>query len=796
MEILGHHASCNDEWSSFGVNEYIYEFHIYRLIGLFHTQNIKNIPIEQAYVRLYLAYPDWARTLYGNYDSLQIQLYEADWGSEFDLDEDFDCMTSLLSEGTYIPSLENTEFQLPIDPSKIQGKDDIRVVVKIAEESSNSNQVFYNTIPYLVVETKSLDVTSVNPKIGHITNVENLQIIGSGFYSGINVKLTRDDQADIVATNVEVISDTEIQCTIPIPENVEAGMWNVEIENPNGNDAILEDGFEIRPPIVILVHGFNSAGSMWESFKDKLESENITYLVFDYEEYHTDDPRTIAPRLQTFIENVYDITDYNGKFDIICHSMGAMVTRFYIERDGGYENIRQWIGIAPVNHGSALGNLVSYDEQLENLYAIVCGIFNWNPDALNQMAIGSEAVQELENLVSTPHGYTKNGVKYRVITGYNPNGDNAFFFPLKGYTFTLIDDNLAVTTVGDCAVAGEQSYLIGVATDCFPIGGHLNGNPQTSRYNHINICNQPDVQDTVVRYLKDISVSSSNIIPKTNYLDWRYELFQCFDVIYPYEVKNIKISTAHDDIIYVKVDWPGSELDLELISPSGSTVNSGHSSIISYEKTETSICFIVESFESGEWTAKITAVDVSPEGELFTFTSTVASFDRPSSFLLVVYSGWNFISIPSKLEEGNNTAAIFETIDMAEQPVYSYDAESGTWMQLSRETILNPLDAYWIYSREISSVPLYYQNNPLQVPGQKHLYPGWNAIGTGSDYLVPASMVLSTISGKWFVVLRFNNQLQYYEQPITSPGEGSVLESGHGYWIYLKEDGEIVGIEG
>ncbi|NHI95049.1 MAG: hypothetical protein EAX96_21340, partial [Candidatus Lokiarchaeota archaeon] len=107
MEILGHHASCNDEWSSFGVNEYIYEFHIYRLIGLFHTQNIKNIPIEQAYVRLYLAYPDWARTLYGNYDSLQIQLYEADWGSEFDLDEDFDCMTSLLSEGTYIPSLEN-----------------------------------------------------------------------------------------------------------------------------------------------------------------------------------------------------------------------------------------------------------------------------------------------------------------------------------------------------------------------------------------------------------------------------------------------------------------------------------------------------------------------------------------------------------------------------------------------------------------------------------------------------------------------------------------------------------------
>jgi triacylglycerol esterase/lipase EstA (alpha/beta hydrolase family) len=51
-------------------------------------------------------------------------------------------------------------------------------------------------------------------------------------------------------------------------------------------------------------------------------------------------------------------TGYFGKVDIICHSMGAVVSRWYIEKLDGRNTIRQWIGLAPPNHGSYIANMI------------------------------------------------------------------------------------------------------------------------------------------------------------------------------------------------------------------------------------------------------------------------------------------------------------------------------------------------------------------------------------------------------------------------------------------------------
>lgn len=164
----------------------------------------------------------------------------------------------------------------------------------------------------------------------------------------------------------------------------------------------------------------------------------------------------------------------------------------------------------------------------------------------------------------------------------------------------------------------------------------------------------------------------------------------------------------------------------------------------------------------------------------------------PSDFF-ILHDGWNFISIPNSLSDGNNTALIFDEVDTADQPIYSYDAESGTWIQITEDTTLHPFDAYWIYSRDLIDIPLYYDKDPIHSPLQKHLLPGWNAIGPPSVDNIPVNTVLSTISGKWVYVLPFNNEVQQYEQAIVHPGADSMLEPGHGYWIYMKEEGDIVG---
>ncbi len=117
-----------------------------------------------------------------------------------------------------------------------------------------------------------------------------------------------------------------------------------------------------EPTPVILVHGWRPTkeGSTvieWDKMKQALDKEDISYYEFDYLPA-TGNPYKYAADLGEFIFDIRASTGYTGKFDIVCHSMGALVTRSYMARGDNCKNIRQWIGIAPVNHGSALADLI------------------------------------------------------------------------------------------------------------------------------------------------------------------------------------------------------------------------------------------------------------------------------------------------------------------------------------------------------------------------------------------------------------------------------------------------------
>jgi C1A family cysteine protease len=88
-------------------------------------------------------------------------------------------------------------------------------------------------------------VTSITPDSAqntgtvHITNVA-----GSNFQSGATVKLTRTGEADINATNVVVISSSQITCDIDLTGAV-TGAWDVVVTNPDMQSGTLPGGFTV-----------------------------------------------------------------------------------------------------------------------------------------------------------------------------------------------------------------------------------------------------------------------------------------------------------------------------------------------------------------------------------------------------------------------------------------------------------------------------------------------------------------------------------------------------------------------
>jgi hypothetical protein len=66
------------------------------------------------------------------------------------------------------------------------------------------------------------------------TTITIESLTGTNFKSGAIVQLTKEDNLNITATNVDVQSPTLMTCKFAIPANITAGAWDVVITNPDG----------------------------------------------------------------------------------------------------------------------------------------------------------------------------------------------------------------------------------------------------------------------------------------------------------------------------------------------------------------------------------------------------------------------------------------------------------------------------------------------------------------------------------------------------------------------------------
>src|SRR5512138_1860875 len=111
------------------------------------------------------------------------------------------------------------------------------------------------------------------------------------------------------------------------------------------------------PVPVILVHGWNSHPGIWNRLIARLDAGRIPYSRFSHVAMARQPLAVIAGALGDHLRAYREENRYRGPVDIVSHSVGTCITRYYLEvmdRGARRELVRQLIGIGPPNNGSAL----------------------------------------------------------------------------------------------------------------------------------------------------------------------------------------------------------------------------------------------------------------------------------------------------------------------------------------------------------------------------------------------------------------------------------------------------------
>ncbi|MFF6792621.1 esterase/lipase family protein [Streptomyces filamentosus] len=168
-----------------------------------------------------------------------------------------------------------------------------------------------------------------------------------------------------------------------------------------------------HPRPVVLVHGtFGNAVDNWLALAPYLVNRGYCVYSLDYGQlpnvplFHGLGPiEKSAGQLDTFVDRVLAATGA-PEADLVGHSQGGMMPRWYLKFLGGAEKVNALVGIAPDNHGTTLlglTKLLPYFPGAEDLLTAS------TPGLADQIA-GSAFLTKLN-----AGGDTVPGVRYHVI---------------------------------------------------------------------------------------------------------------------------------------------------------------------------------------------------------------------------------------------------------------------------------------------------------------------------------------------------------------------------------------------
>jgi triacylglycerol lipase len=269
----------------------------------------------------------------------------------------------------------------------------------------------------------------------------------------------------------------------------------------------MNGGHEGRIPVV-LIHGWNSHPGIWNQLDPLLRDAAIPCWKFDHSSMRASSIPEIAEAFGKYIRTTRDREGYAGPVDLVCHSMGSCIARYFLEVQDGTgrtETVRQLICLGPPNTGSALAELFNDPCRKDGILAQLSGIFvpeGFDPGTdriVQDVRPGSTVMQQLRTAGTRPD------IIYRIIVTANTDEDPAFFPWFSGKTWECSGEGTYRTTCkGDGIVAHTESALPGISLDVIA-GGREYRDPVRSpaQYCHINLPRNAAVMERILRYLTD-----------------------------------------------------------------------------------------------------------------------------------------------------------------------------------------------------------------------------------------------------------------------------------------------------
>jgi triacylglycerol esterase/lipase EstA (alpha/beta hydrolase family) len=173
-----------------------------------------------------------------------------------------------------------------------------------------------------------------------------------------------------------------------------------------------------HPRPVILVHGtFEDMSGSWQALAPLLYNDGYCVFALNYGSsggsgqlgiYATGEIAQSAEQLASFVTQVLAATGAS-KVDLVGHSQGGMMPRYYLRFLGGARKVRTLVGLSPSNHGTTVNGLFT-------LAGLVPGAtsFFGGCTACEEQAAGSAFLVKLNAGAETVAG-----VRYTVVQSAN-----------------------------------------------------------------------------------------------------------------------------------------------------------------------------------------------------------------------------------------------------------------------------------------------------------------------------------------------------------------------------------------
>ncbi len=280
----------------------------------------------------------------------------------------------------------------------------------------------------------------------------------------------------LLAGGFAVVAPAEAHATDPIDAAKALAAPGV----PGANDWSCKPS-AAHPRAVVLVHGTFANGSVnWVTAAPALASQGYCVFALTYGAMpNIPVLRAIAPvedsaaQLSTFVDGVLAATG-TSKVDIVGHSQGGMMPRYYLKFLGGAAKVHTLVGLAPSNHGTTLDGLAA----LASAFPGATDILNSACPACVDQIVGSDLITRLGDGGDTVPGvsYTVIATRYdEVVTPYRTQfltGSDVHNVTIQDLCITDISEHALMAF--DPAVMHETENALDPAhatkTNCFSHG--------------------------------------------------------------------------------------------------------------------------------------------------------------------------------------------------------------------------------------------------------------------------------------------------------------------------------------